>query len=102
MNDAGEAILAGLEEALAHARGEPTGARETVVIVDIPEHVDVRALRLKLGMSRRDFSARFGFSLRTLQKWETGERQPEGPARAYLTVIERKPDAVVEALRDGR
>jgi putative transcriptional regulator len=37
-------------------------------------------------------------SLRTLQKWENGERQPEGPARAYLTVIDRNPAAVVAAL----
>jgi putative transcriptional regulator len=34
----------------------------------------------------------------TLTKWETGERQPEGPARAYLTVIDRNPKAVEQAL----
>ena len=98
MSKAGEAILEGLAEALAHARGERTDIRETVVMVEIPRQIDVRALRKRLGMSRSVFASRFGFSLRTLQKWENGERQPEGPARAYLTVIDRNPAAVVAAL----
>jgi putative transcriptional regulator len=98
MSKAGDMILEGLAEALAHARGEATGARETTIMVEIPKRIDVRALRERLQMSRPVFAARFGFSVRTLQKWETGERQPEGPARAYLTVIDRNPAAVVEAL----
>ncbi len=98
MSKAGDMILEGLAEALAHARGEATGARETIVMVEIPQRVDVRALRERLQMTRPVFAARFGFSVRTLQKWENGERQPEGPARAYLTVIDRNPAAVVEAL----
>jgi putative transcriptional regulator len=98
MTTAGKMILEGLAEALAHARGEKTDVRETVVMVTVPKQIDVRAIRKKLGMSRLEFSARFGFSVRSVQKWETGERQPEGPARAYLTVIDRNPKAVEEAL----
>jgi len=30
----------------------------------------------------------------TLRHWEQGSRQPEGPTRAYLLVIERAPKAV--------
>jgi putative transcriptional regulator len=98
MSELGDLLLQGLDEAIAHIQGEKTGARETVVMVDVPKRIDVRAIRKKLNMSRAVFSAQFGFSVRTIEKWETGERQPEGPTRAYLTVIERKPDAVVEAL----
>ncbi|WP_413993730.1 helix-turn-helix domain-containing protein [Labrys okinawensis] len=50
-------------------------------------------------MSQEEFAARFGFSVNTLRHWEQGLRQPEGPARAYLLVIERAPAAVQEALR---
>jgi putative transcriptional regulator len=39
--------------------------------------------------------------VKTLTKWEIGERQPEGPARAYLTVIDRNPEAVERALSAG-
>jgi putative transcriptional regulator len=89
-------ILQGLAEAVEHAKGRDTGARERIVMVPIA--VDVRAIRKQLGLGRREFAAQFGFSRRTLEKWETGERMPEAPARAYLTVIARDPEAVRRAL----
>ena len=45
-----------------------------------------------------EFADHFGFSIRTLEKWEQGVRQPEGAARAYLVVIDRNPKAVEKAL----
>ncbi|MBI4357039.1 MAG: DNA-binding protein [Gammaproteobacteria bacterium] len=44
------------------------------------------------------FALRFVFSLRTLEKWEQGIREPEGPARAYLMVIAYNPKIVEKAL----
>jgi putative transcriptional regulator len=41
----------------------------------------------------------FGFSINTLRHWEQGKREPEGPTRAYLRVIDRAPNAVQIALR---
>jgi putative transcriptional regulator len=35
----------------------------------------------------------------TLQNWEQGRRKPEGPAKALLRVVEKKPKAVLEALQ---
>jgi putative transcriptional regulator len=91
-------LIAGMENALAHARGRKRAARETVVRVRVPETIDVAALRRRLGMSQAAFAARFGFSVKNIQNWEQGARQPEGPARAYLLVIDRKPEAVQDAL----
>ena len=51
-------------------------------------------------MSRKEFADEFGFSLRTLEKWERGERVPQGPARAYLTVIAKNSRAVQQALAE--
>ena len=88
-------IISGLKEAAAFARGEiPLPVR----IVNIPEPVDVRALRSKLGLSQSEFALRYGISLRTLQEWEQGRTNPDSAVRAYLTVIERNPRAVIEAL----
>ena len=50
-------------------------------------------------MSQAKFAAAFALNPRTLQEWEQGKAAPDGAVRAYLTVIERNPDAVVEALR---
>ena len=50
-------------------------------------------------MTQEEFAGRFGFSVNTLRHWEQGSRQPEGPTRAYLLVIERAPKAVQNALQ---
>ena len=55
-------------------------------------------LRKKMHMSRQKFCEEFGFSVRTLEKWERGERVPETSARAYLTVIASNSAAVINAL----
>ncbi|MEI6986816.1 MAG: helix-turn-helix domain-containing protein [Rhodospirillaceae bacterium] len=96
MSDIGDQIIASIEQALADAKGEATGLRHHVVMV--PEEVDVKAIRVRLGMSQSQFARTFGFRLGTLQNWERGHRRPEGAARVLLTVIERRPDAVLEVL----
>jgi hypothetical protein len=58
MTSAGDMILAGLAEALAHAKGEKTGARETVVLVETTEQVDAAGPRGRLP--RRAQSKRRG------------------------------------------
>jgi len=35
---------------------------------------------------------------RSLQEWEQGRRRPESAVRAYLTVMDRNPQAVEKAL----
>ncbi len=81
MSDLGDLLIEGLREAIDHAKAKKTGARETTVMVSVPDRIDVAAIRARLGLSRPKFATRFGFSVRTLAKWETGERHPEVPAR---------------------
>ena len=92
----GRKILEGLEEAVAHARGEVTETR--VSVVNVPNNIDVRAVRERLGLSQKEFAMRFGFSLGTIRHWEQGQRFPVGAARAFLTVIARDAEAVERAL----
>ena len=94
MTTVADGILQGLKEALAHARGEDVGC-----IVHQPKILDVRAIRAKTGMTQEQFAQRFGFSVNTLRHWEQGKRYPEGPARSYLKVIDKDPEAVMRALR---
>ncbi len=65
----------------------------------IPSEIDVRAIRVRLGMTQQKFAVSFGFSVNTLRHWEQGRRVPEAPTRAYLLVIDREPKAVQKALR---
>ena len=93
MSAAFENIKLGLQEAIAHAKGDAAGVR-----LHRPRVVDVKALRAKVGMTQEQFAARFGFSTATLRHWERGDRSPHGPALVLLNVIEHNPQAVIEAL----
>jgi putative transcriptional regulator len=59
---------------------------------------DVRAIREGLGKSQSEFALMIGESVSTLQNWEQGRREPEGPARALLKVAAENPKAVAKAL----
>jgi putative transcriptional regulator len=74
-------------------RGEAAPSRQFVF-----KPSDVRAIRAKLHKSQSEFAQMIGVSLNTLQNWEQGRRQPEGPARALLVVASKNPEAVAKAL----
>ena len=91
----GKRIVDSMKEALAISRDElPQGAYK----IHIPESVDVKAIREKMGLSQSSFANNFGLSIYTLRNWEQGKRQPDPAARAYLKVIEKVPDIVTKVL----
>lgn len=89
-------LVESIREAAAIARGKSKSA--TVHRIQLPDDVDVRAVRAATGLSRVEFARRFALDPRALQDWEQGRRRPDRAARAYLLVIARRPEAVVEAL----
>lgn len=92
----GEEIIQGLQNAVAYAKGQNKQIREHVVWV--AASVDVKKVRRRLGLSQGEFAAQFGISPATVRNWEQGRRQPEGPARVLLNIIDREPDVVRRAL----
>ena len=96
MSKVADSIRRGLREAVAYSEGK---ADEGAYRVHVPAKIDVKAIRTSLDMTQEEFAGRFGFSVNTLRHWEQGSRQPEGPTRAYLLVIERAPKAVQKALQ---
>jgi putative transcriptional regulator len=50
----------------------------------------VRA-REKSGLSQAQFAALLGVSVRTLQEWEQGRRQPSAAAKSLIKVAELNP-----------
>lgn len=92
----GDEILEGLSNAIAFARGATPKGR--VHAVDVPEAVDVKALRQRLGFTQQEFANRYGFALSAVQEWEKRRRRPDRSARILLKVIDREPEAVERAL----
>lgn len=91
----GRRLVAGLNDALAHARGELELPSYTVAV---PEKVDVAGLRHRLGLSQAAFARAFGLDVTALHAWEQGRRRPDRAARVLLAVIAKEPQAVMRAL----
>jgi len=86
-------LVTSIKQAGAIRRGRLKPSRVTAF-----HPADVRAIRTKLNKSQAEFALMIGVSVATLQSWEQGRRQPDGPARALLRVAAKSPKAVVEAL----
>jgi putative transcriptional regulator len=96
----GNEIIKGMEEAIGYMRGKKT--RVTIHKVEIPDEINVRAIRKKLKLTRQEFADRFGFSIRTLQHWEQGDRHPHGPAKVLLLLLQREPTTIEGILRNTK
>jgi putative transcriptional regulator len=93
MSDLFESIKRGLEEAVAHSKGEKTGVR-----LFTPEEVNVKKVREKTGLTQEQFAATFGISLGTLRHWERGDRKPHGPALVLLNAVAKEPGTLLRIL----
>jgi len=91
-----EQLVASVKEAGKIHRGEAKASR---TFVFQPE--EIRQIRDKLHKSQSEFAQMIGVSVSTLQNWEQGRRQPEGPARALLVVASKAPGVVAKALADA-
>jgi putative transcriptional regulator len=56
----------------------------------------IASARTKTMLSQRQFAALLGVSLRTLQDWEQGRRQPSGAARTLIAIAEAHPEVLHE------
>lgn len=89
-------LVASIQQAGKIHRGEAKASR---TFVFQPE--EVRLIREKLHKSQSEFARMIGVSVSTLQNWEQGRRQPEGPARALLLVASKAPNVVAKALAEA-
>lgn len=60
--------------------------------------VNVRAIREDIGLTQEQFAICYRLSLRTIQEWEQGRKQPSEAARVLLYAISRSPGALKRAL----
>ena len=91
----GQKIIESLEEAIAWSSGKPSKVRVTVVS---PPMLDVKRIRLDMGLSQVQFAAKFGFPPATLKNWEQGRARPDASTRVLLAVIAKHPKAVEDVL----
>lgn len=88
-----EELVGSIRQAGKIRRGESVPSREFTFCAQ-----DIRAIRAKLAKSQSEFARMIGVSVATLQNWEQGRREPQGPARALLLVASKAPEVVQKAL----
>jgi putative transcriptional regulator len=77
----------------------PRGSDEELAKLGLIHGLNVKKLRERLGLTQEAFAATYRIPVGTLRVWEQRRKNPDAPARAYLTVIARNPEAVAELLR---
>jgi putative transcriptional regulator len=90
------------EQIEAAVRDDPDAA--PIGFYDMPGFIhipNVKKLRDRLGLTQEAFAATYRIPIGTLRDWEQGRKLPDAPARAYLTVIARNPEAVAGLLREA-
>jgi putative transcriptional regulator len=88
-------IMTGLNEARTYLEGTADKRRYRV---HVPEKIDVKKIRTRLGLSQETFAATYGFAVSAVRDWEQGRRRPERSARILLKIVENEPEAVTRAL----
>jgi putative transcriptional regulator len=82
----GEQLLHSVREMKAGLRGR----------VHTPEAPGLVEARLRSGLSQASFAALMGVSVRTLQDWEQGRREPSGAAKTLIKVARLHPEILQE------
>ena len=62
----------------------------------------IKALRARMGMSQALFARLVGASTILIQKWEAGDRHPDGMARRLLDDISAEPQRWLSRLLSSR
>lgn len=57
---------------------------------------EVAKARINAGFSQDSFAKLLGVSVRTLQEWEQGRRNPSGAAQTLLKIAGRHPEVLRE------
>lgn len=86
----GDDLIQGLKEAIAFAEGRGDG------VVHHP--LDPRDVRKRAKLTQVEMAKIMGVSTSGYRKWEQGKRAMSGTAINLLTVLEKNPKAVVDAL----
>ena len=88
-------LLASVNEALEHARGKRSLKSTSLPRVVQPmSAADVRQVRKRLHASQAVLAHYLNVSTKLVQAWETGRRQPAGPALVLLRMIKQQPGLV--------
>jgi putative transcriptional regulator len=87
-----------LVEITADGSERDIAAEVSQLAADESQAAYARRVRAATHLTQADFAARLCVPVETVRNWEQGKREPRGPARALLKLIEHEPDFAFAAL----
>jgi putative transcriptional regulator len=82
--DLGQELLQSVREMKAGRRGRTHKVKVSPIV----------AARARTELSQAQFARLLGVSVRTLQDWEQGRREPSGAAKTLIRIAARRPDVL--------
>ena len=93
----GDDLVEAFEEMARHLRGE-IELEAYKLSGNTMTPAQIKAIRLKVAPSTKEFERLFGIPARTMESYEQGRRSLDGAMRALLRIIDREPKAACRAL----
>jgi putative transcriptional regulator len=87
-------LVASVREGGKILRGKEKPSRTFVI-----KTPNVKKIRANYKLSQSEFAALMGISIKTLQNWEQGRREPEGAARVLLLVAAQHPEVIWDVVQ---
>jgi len=90
-------LMESLQQAVEHARGERNDLRTTVIPAP-PKPMKKREiikLRQQLNLPQALFARLLNVSVKTVEAWEQGLREPSGAALKLLTIVKKHPEVLM-------
>lgn len=87
-------LLKSVQEGARILKGEQSATRTIEVT---PQ--SIKETRQKYNLTQNEFAQLLDVSPRTLQNWEQGRREPEGPAKVLLKVAAVHPEAILDTVK---
>ena len=90
MNTFGEDLIQSMQEAVDHLNGKGPAV--------IHSPINPKDVRKRAKLTQEQMAPLMGMSVSGYRKWEQGARQISGPALTLLHVLDRNPQAVIDAV----
>ena len=88
-----EGLIAALEQAVDYEKGKNVAGvtSRKISIAPLPHYKaqKIKKIRNMLGLSQAKFAYLIGVSKKTVEAWESGRNEPQGPAQRMLMLLEK-------------
>ena len=85
-----ERLLSSVKETNEIIKGAKGASRKFIF-----EEPNPKKIRTKLSLTQEKFAELMNISVHTLRNWEQGRRNPEGPAKVLLNIVNNYPEMLL-------